>query len=206
MHGDQAGRAPVFSTAVGAWRAFAMTNQRFMSGQVSRVQSHAAARTWLRHNHQLPTVSVEHMDATAAEKLGAGVKLWGDPAGSQIRHLLLEIPYLCWQILYFTLEIRHRNARKPLSAVGEPTYALGSSGASFGPGIHHLLLSNLTTGWGDLTLDGCRSPSFSSLSLLSRLSPSPLIAPPLFHSLKIFISPEWIHSVAKKRKIINWLI
>jgi len=39
----------------------------------------------------------------------------------------------------------------PWSAVGNPTSALGPSGSSFGPsslaplGIHHLLLSNLTT-------------------------------------------------------------
>jgi len=41
----------------------------------------------------------------------------------------------------------------PRSAVGNPTSALGPSGSSFGPsslapiGIHHLLLSNLTTGF-----------------------------------------------------------
>jgi len=41
----------------------------------------------------------------------------------------------------------------PWSAVGNPTSALGPSGSSFGPsslppiGIHHLLLSNLTTGY-----------------------------------------------------------
>jgi len=45
----------------------------------------------------------------------------------------------------------------PWSAVGNPTSALGSSGSSFGPsylapiGIHHLLLSNLTTGQYTLT-------------------------------------------------------
>jgi len=41
----------------------------------------------------------------------------------------------------------------PRSAVGNPTSPLGPSGSSFGPSIlapvaiHHLLLSNLTTGW-----------------------------------------------------------
>jgi len=40
----------------------------------------------------------------------------------------------------------------PWSVVGNPTSALGPSGVSFGPSglvpveIHHLLLSNLTTG------------------------------------------------------------
>jgi len=43
------------------------------------------------------------------------------------------------------------NARKPWSAVGNPTSILGLSRSSFGPaslapvGVHHLLLSNLTT-------------------------------------------------------------
>ena len=42
--------------------------------------------------------------------------------------------------------------KKPWSAVGNPTSALGLSGSSFGPsslapiGINYLLLSNLTTG------------------------------------------------------------
>jgi len=41
----------------------------------------------------------------------------------------------------------------PWSAVGNTTSALGPLGSSFGPsslvpvGIHHLLMSNLTTGW-----------------------------------------------------------
>jgi len=41
------------------------------------------------------------------------------------------------------------------SAVGNPTSVLGSPGSNFGPsgltpiGIHHLLLSNLTTAHGD---------------------------------------------------------
>jgi len=41
----------------------------------------------------------------------------------------------------------------PWSAVGNPTSAIGPLGSSFGPsslapiGIHHLLLSNLTSEW-----------------------------------------------------------
>jgi len=54
------------------------------------------------------------------------------------------------------------NSQNPWSAVGNRTSALGPSGSSFGPsglvpiGIHHLLLSNLTTAvegpGGDLTV------------------------------------------------------
>ena len=46
----------------------------------------------------------------------------------------------------------------PWSAVGNPTSALGPSGSSFGPsslapvGIYHLLLSNLTTGHGPVSV------------------------------------------------------
>ena len=48
------------------------------------------------------------------------------------------------------------NARKPQVGGRNPTSALGPSGSSFGPsslapvGIHHLLLSNLTTACGQL--------------------------------------------------------
>ena len=52
----------------------------------------------------------------------------------------------------------------PWSAVGNPTSALGPSGSSFGPsslapvGIHHLLLSNLTT--------AMQASAFRALTLL----------------------------------------
>jgi len=56
------------------------------------------------------------------------------------------------------------NARKPLVGGREPTSALGPLGSSFGPsslapvGIHHLLLSNLTTELACMT-----GPTISSL-------------------------------------------
>ena len=110
--------------------------------------------------------------AHAALGLLPGVKLWGIPSDlrsstSYLRSSTSNDRSCTWQSRSSTFagqnssikqylnstkaKQSHLNARKPLSAVGKPTFALGPSGSSFGPsgraptGIHHLLLSNLTT-------------------------------------------------------------